>query len=136
MRRSGHDELFERWPGSQYGDHARGNRELQRELTVIFATKSTVEWIEFGIEFNVPLAPVNTPQTLPDDPQFQDRMEWLPASRLGADQLPLPIKISGEPQPPVGKAPEPGQHTDAVLHELLGYDDARIADLRDAGALG
>ena len=26
-------ELFERWPGSEYGDHARGNREMQTELT-------------------------------------------------------------------------------------------------------
>ena len=30
-------ELFERWPGSQYGDHARGNTEMQTELTSIFA---------------------------------------------------------------------------------------------------
>lgn len=132
----GRTELFEQWPGSQYGDHARGNREMQRELTAIFATKSTLEWIDFGIEFNVPLAPVNTPQTLPDDPQFQDRMEWLPASQLGADQLPFPIKISGPAQPPVSKAPEVGQHTDAVLRDLLGYDDAKLAELRDSGALG
>ena len=25
-------DLFEKWPGSKYADHARGNRELQREL--------------------------------------------------------------------------------------------------------
>ncbi len=132
----GRIELFERWPGSQYGDHARGNREMQRELTEIFKTKTTTGWISFGIEFNVPLAPVNTPKTLADDPQFRNRLEWLPASQLGADQLPLPIKISGLRQPPVSKAPELGQHTDAVLRDLLGYDDARVAALREAGALG
>ena len=133
----GRAELFERWPGSQYGDHARGNREMQRELTEIFTTKSTVEWIDFGIEFNVPLAPVNTPQTLPDDPQFQDRMEWLPASQLGADQLPAARSRSADRRSrPSRKAPELGQHTDAVLRDLLGYDDARVAELRDAGALG
>jgi crotonobetainyl-CoA:carnitine CoA-transferase CaiB-like acyl-CoA transferase len=32
--------------------------------------------------------------------------------------------------------PTIGQDTDAVLHDLLGYDDARIASLRAAGALG
>jgi crotonobetainyl-CoA:carnitine CoA-transferase CaiB-like acyl-CoA transferase len=29
-----------------------------------------------------------------------------------------------------------GQHTDEVLHEVLGYDDARIDALRESGALG
>ena len=34
-------DLFERWPGSKYADHARGNRELQAELRDIFATKTS-----------------------------------------------------------------------------------------------
>ena len=33
-------DLFERWPGSKYADHARGNRELQHELRDIFRTKT------------------------------------------------------------------------------------------------
>ena len=32
-------DLFERWPGSKYADHARGNLEMQRELRDIFRTK-------------------------------------------------------------------------------------------------
>ena len=55
-------DLFERWPGSKYADHARGNRELQRELRDIFATKTAQEWLEFGGRVNTPIAPVNTPQ--------------------------------------------------------------------------
>ena len=38
-------DLFERWPGSKYADHARGNRELQRELHDIFRTKTAQEWL-------------------------------------------------------------------------------------------
>jgi len=34
-----------------------------------------------------------------------------------------------------GKAPEVGEHTDAVLREVLGYDDAKIASLRESGAI-
>jgi len=34
------------------------------------------------------------------------------------------------------KAPELGEHTDSVLRDVLGYDDAKVASLRDAGALG
>ena len=29
-----------------------------------------------------------------------------------------------------------GQHNDQILTDVLGYDAARIAELRDAGALG
>jgi crotonobetainyl-CoA:carnitine CoA-transferase CaiB-like acyl-CoA transferase len=35
-------ELFQRWPGSEYGDHARGNRELHAELKKIFAERTSV----------------------------------------------------------------------------------------------
>lgn len=128
-------DLFERWPGSEYGDHARGNRELQHSLTEVFATRSTSEWIEFGIDVDVPIAPVNTPRTVQDDPQFHDRMDWLPAGTLGADQLPLPLKIDGVADAPITKAPDCGEHTDQVLAEVAGYDAARIAELRDAGVI-
>ena len=129
-------ELFEAWPGSQYGDHARGNRELQRELTAIFATKTSQEWIDFGIETDVPIAPVNTAHTVQSDPQFEARFEWLPADALGADQLPLPIKVAGKAPLVPSKAPTVGEHTDAVLRDVLDFDADRIAALRETGALG
>ncbi len=131
----GRADMFEKWPGSEYGDHARGNLEMQAELTEIFKTKTTAEWIDFGIEVNVPIAPVHTPHTVQHDPQFLDRMEWFPADVLGADQLPFPVKVAGEEPLVPTKAPEVGEHTDAVLRDVLGYDDARIAALRDAGAI-
>jgi len=132
----GRMDLFERWPGSKYADHARGNRELQRVLREIFGNRSSAEWIAFGIEKNVPIAPVNTPQTIARDPQFQDRFPWYPHARHGADMLPFPVKFRGEQIPAPTQAPSVGQHTDQVLREVLGYDDARIRELREKGALG
>jgi crotonobetainyl-CoA:carnitine CoA-transferase CaiB-like acyl-CoA transferase len=129
-------DLFERWPGSTYADHARGNRELQTELRDIFATKTSKEWVEFGGRVNTPIAPVNTPKTLPDDPQFADRFDWLPASQLGADQLGFPVKFVDEPLPVPDKAPTPGEHTEAVLRAVCGYDDDTMTTLRESGALG
>ena len=55
-------DLFERWPGSTYADHARGNTELQHELKAIFATKTCEEWLTFSNEANTPIAPFNTPR--------------------------------------------------------------------------
>ena len=34
------------------------------------------------------------------------------------------------------KAPTPGQHTDEVLADVLGYGPDRVAELRSAGAFG
>jgi crotonobetainyl-CoA:carnitine CoA-transferase CaiB-like acyl-CoA transferase len=132
----GRPDLFERHPGARYADHAVGDTELRDALTEIFAGRSSAEWIAFGAEHNVPIGPVNTPRTLAGDPQFQDRLPWLPADRLGTDQLPSPIRFAGEERRVPRRAPAVGEHTDEVLHEVLGYDAERIARLRRTGALG
>jgi crotonobetainyl-CoA:carnitine CoA-transferase CaiB-like acyl-CoA transferase len=129
-------DLFEQHPGSQYADHARGNEELRRELAGIFRTRTTAEWVHLGDECNTPIAPVNTPKTLAQDPQFQDRLPWIPQEQVGHDQVPSPIKLVGEELPLPTKAPDAGQHTDDILREVLGYDEDRIATLRAAGAFG
>jgi crotonobetainyl-CoA:carnitine CoA-transferase CaiB-like acyl-CoA transferase len=129
-------DLFERWPGSKYADHARGNRELRAELRDIFRTKTAQEWLDFGGAVNTPIAPVNTPKTLLDDPQFADRLPLLPQSEVGADQLFTPLHFVGEELPHPAKAPTVGQHTEDVLRSVLGYDDNRIAAARDGGAFG
>lgn len=102
----------------------------------MFLTRTTAEWVAFGDEHNTPIAPVNTPQTLADDPQFQDRLPWIPASVVGADQIPSPLKFADVPVPVPTKAPTVGQHTEEVLTDVLGYDAACIAALRSSGALG
>jgi crotonobetainyl-CoA:carnitine CoA-transferase CaiB-like acyl-CoA transferase len=129
-------DLFERWPGSKYADHARGNKELRRELRDIFRTKTAAEWLQFGGRVNTPIAPVNTPKTLLDDPQFADRFPLLPAADMGADQLFTPLHFVDEELPHPAKAPTVGQHTEAVLRSVLGYDDNQISAARDGGAFG
>jgi len=129
-------DLFERNPGSKYADHAVGDIELRTELRDIFRGRTSAEWVQLGERVNTPIVNVNTPKTLADDPQFQDRMPWLPRDVLGCEQLPSPIKLMGETLPVPSKAPTPGQHTDEVLRDVLGYDEARVAELRSAGALG
>jgi crotonobetainyl-CoA:carnitine CoA-transferase CaiB-like acyl-CoA transferase len=50
--------------------------------------------------------------------------------------LPYPVKFPGETLPAPAKAPTAGQHTEEVLRSVLGYDAAKIAALREAGAFG
>jgi crotonobetainyl-CoA:carnitine CoA-transferase CaiB-like acyl-CoA transferase len=133
----GRPDLFAANPGAKYADHARGNVALRHELAAIFATRTTVEWVELGKRVNTPLCPVNSVKTIPGDPQFQDRLAMRPHQEAGTDLMPSPIKPIGESLPVPGVAArEAGRDTDAVLRAVLGYDEARIAALRGSGALG
>ena len=132
----GRSDLFEKWPGSKYADHARGNLELQAILKEIFLTRTVQEWLEFGNEVNTPLAPFNTMSNIGDDPQFQDRMGFLPIEAVGCEQLPLPVFINGEKLPTPSMAPEVGEHTEEVLGEVLDKDPASLKKLREDGAFG
>ena len=129
-------DLFDRWPGSTYADHAKGNTELQAELTAIFKGRTSREWIEFGEAYNTPIAPVYNAQTAPSDPQFQHRLPFYTVDDLGAEQLPLPVNVMGQTRTTPTKAPTAGQHTDEVLREVLGRSDDDIAGMRERGTFG
>lgn len=128
-------DLFERWPGNKYGDHAKNNRELQAILRDIFRTKTTNEWMEFGVKWNTTLAPVNTPKTIADDPHFQDRFKWYHHSEHVTDMVSYPVHFVGEELPIPTVAPKVAEHSNEIL-ESLGYDAEKILALQESGALG
>ena len=45
----------------------------------------------------------------------------------------MPIKLSASPAL-IRRSPTLGEHTDEVLTQVLGYDEAKIAQLKNAGA--
>jgi crotonobetainyl-CoA:carnitine CoA-transferase CaiB-like acyl-CoA transferase len=126
------EDLFERYPGNQYGDHARGNRALQQELRAIFSQRSSAQWLQFAEEHNTAIAPVNTPQTLLDDAHFQVRFPWLSAAQHRADMLPFPVRFVHEDLAKPANAPAAGEHSNMIL-QSLGYDDEAIQALRKKG---
>ncbi|MEE3329967.1 MAG: CoA transferase [Myxococcota bacterium] len=129
-------DLFNKWPGAKVADHARGNEELQAELKTIFQTRTVKEWLDFANEKNTTIAPFNTQETIGDDPQFQNRMNFLPIEAVGCEQLPLPVFVDGKPLPVPTMAPTVGQNTEEVMAEVLGKSEADIGKLREDGAFG
>jgi crotonobetainyl-CoA:carnitine CoA-transferase CaiB-like acyl-CoA transferase len=130
------DDLLAEGSGAEFGEHARGDVELRRELAGIFASRAQAEWVRFFIEHDVPGGPVNTARQIVDDPQFQDRSRVIDQDHPTAGPLRLlatPIR-TGEPPVPAGPAPALGEHTAAILSEL-GYDDTKIAALRSTHAV-
>ena len=122
----GRPDLFERWPGSQYGDHARGNTELRvdpaRRLRDADRRRS-------GSRSGSSTTRRSRRRTRPR------RSTTIRSSRIastcsrreqvGADMLPTPIKFVDETLPMPTKAPTVGQHTEQVLRDVLGWDDDR-----------
>ena len=123
------NDLFERWPGEKIADHALGNEELRAELISIFKSAPTSYWLEFGDRHNTPIAPVNSSKSLPTDPHFTERTEWLPSETHGAEMLPTPLRFADAELSHPGRAPHAGEHSAQILREVLGYDEERVRDL-------
>ena len=50
--------------------------------------------------------------------------------------LPFPVRFPREALPAPTRAPEVGEQTENVLGDVLGYDEGRIAELKDKGVFG
>jgi crotonobetainyl-CoA:carnitine CoA-transferase CaiB-like acyl-CoA transferase len=126
-----------RSPGAEFGEHARGDRELRKELTALFATRTQAEWLRLFLDADVPGAPVHTATSLLEDPQFHDRAQIIEQEHPEVGTLRLlgtPVHTATLPIP-VPPAPAPGAHTDAVLRDVLGYGEQRISALRERGTV-
>lgn len=130
----GRDDLLTPGAGAEFGEHARGDLDLRRELAGIFATRTQAEWVEFLSEHDVPGGPVHQPAGLVEDPQFQARFA-LADSATGRSRLLGPPIHTGEPRPAIRPAPTLGADTDGVLRDVLHYDADRIDALRAAGVV-
>ena len=106
--------------------------ELDRE----FATRTFDEWKAVLARLDAPWAPVQSVAELIDDPQVVANgyigdviIDGEAAYRLPA----VPVQIDGSP-PPLRRAPEHGEDTEALLLEV-GYGWEEIAALKEAGVV-
>ncbi len=108
-------------------------------LEAVLKRRTRADWLAALEAAKVPAGPINTLRDVFDDPQVQARgmVDVWPQHPL-SDALPLvasPLKLAATPVRRDRPPPLLGQHTDEVLRELLGADDARLAALRAAGAV-
>jgi len=106
------------------------------ELDALFATRTFAEWKALLAKLDAPWAPVQSVSEVVEDPQVvangyvgEVRLEDGQSYRLPA--VPLQLDQQG---PPMRRAPEHGEHTEALLLEL-GYDWDRISTLADDGVI-
>jgi crotonobetainyl-CoA:carnitine CoA-transferase CaiB-like acyl-CoA transferase len=82
----------------------------------------------------VPCAKIATVAELVENPQLRHRGFIVQIDQGGGVTLPMqgPVtRLSDTPMAPRGPTPRAGEHTDDILRSWLGYDAARIAELRD-----
>ena len=116
------------------------NRELViATLTPVMQTRTTAEWVERLEALSIGGGPINTLREVFDDPQVRARgvVVHMPhaAAPDGIDVIANPVRLSQTP--PDYRLPPPllGQHTDEVLAERLGLDEAQRAGLRARGVI-
>jgi formyl-CoA transferase len=114
----------------------KNQAEMWRLLEEFASDYTKRELMAIFNELDVPCGPIMSTADLVDDEHVRlrdmivelDHPERGPWLNLGC-----PIKLSDSPVE-VKRSPLLGEHTDAILEEVLGFDAAEIARLKKAGA--
>ena len=117
----------------------RTNRDvLIAILDDALRARTSEEWLKILGEAGVPCGPVNSVEQALTDPQTDARglIVTTEHPRFGAVRQPAsPVRVGAAPVEH-RRAPFRGEDEGHVLRGVLGYDDGRVAALREAGAFG
>jgi crotonobetainyl-CoA:carnitine CoA-transferase CaiB-like acyl-CoA transferase len=113
-------------------------RRIHRDAVEQLVAERTSEWSFSELDekltrHQVPHAPILGVFDALRQPQAVARDLVVEAEHKALGTIPIlnrPIKFPGAPQPIPTAPPLLGEHTDVILGELLGLDDAAIAALR------
>ena len=135
-KRIGGEELAKDPRFATIGERRKNQNEFWRLLTE-FAMKYTKrEFMAILNELDVPCGPIMSTGDLADDEHVRGREMYVELDhpqRGTWHNVGMPIKLSESPAV-IKRSPTLGEHTDEVLREVLGYDEAKIKNLRGAGA--
>ena len=87
-------------------------------------------------ELDVPCGPIMSTEDLANDEHVKLREMWVELDHPQRGKwfnIGMPIKLSASPVK-IERSPLLGEHTDEVLKSVLGYDEAKIASMKQAGA--
>ena len=110
-------------------------RELNEKVVEWCANHTAAEIEDIMEAAKVPCSKVNNAKDTFENEHFKSRGDWISYEdqTVGADITAFGIapKLSETPGKVWRGAPSMGQDTEAVLKTILGYDDAKIAELKE-----
>ena len=111
-------------------------RALAETIRPIIRSKHAQHWIDLCSEWTVPVTFVGKIDDLPEDHQLlANKLIREPDDEIGADYvIDHPINVEAIGSVGIKRAPDIGEHTDAVLNEL-GFDAEAIEKLRARGVV-
>jgi formyl-CoA transferase len=116
-------------------DRVKNRSKLIPLLDDLFNQYEIAYWLPILETIGVPCGPINTIDQLISDPQVRDREMVIDVEHPSAGTIRMvasPLKIPSAPVAVRLPPPTLGEHTEQILHELLGYDDKTVHDLRTA----
>ena len=115
----------------------RKNQNEMWEIIGEFALKYTKrEFMNILNEIDVRCGPIMSTDDLANDEHVKLREMYVELDHPKRGKwynIGMPIKLSASPAR-IERSPMLGEHTDEVLKEVLGYDEAKVAALKQAGA--
>ena len=119
-------------------DRVANRQALMTLVEARFRERATDDWLARLHAAGVPAAPILSVDRVLTDPQVHHRrmVVDLPHPRHGTvSTLGTPVKVDGAMEAPLTAPARLGEHTDAILGDLLKYPAERLAALRRQGVV-
>ncbi len=121
------------------GERNRNRAALIEKLQQVFLSRSYEEWETLLTRNGIPVGAINNLAQVVEHAQVKARGSLVEIDHPRVGKLRVvgvPVRLSATPGAIRSPSPALGEHTAAVLHELLGLGDPEIDALRSAGAFG
>jgi formyl-CoA transferase len=118
------------------GERRKNQSEMWKKLNEFAAGYPKRELMAILNDLDVPCGPIMGTADLANDEHVRGREMWVELDHPQRGKwfnVGMPIKLSASP-PRIERSPLLGEHTDQVLQDVLGYDEAKIKALKQAGA--
>lgn len=122
------------------GERRKNQAEMWKLISDFAANYTKFELTAFFNEKDIPCGPVLTTEEITKDAHVAHREMWVPIhGHKGYGtyyNVGMPVKLSEGILRPAEFKPAPalGEHTDEILKEVCGYNEAKIAEMKEQGA--